>query len=127
MDLVVFLPPTHNPSWEASLLDLVRRLWRMGRVEHHASLESLGARLSRPRPEEIHLLLCPANHAELDRLVAMRGLLADLTTVCVLPNGLPATLARGHLLHPRLVVPREGAAGIIAQVLRNFQNRVNST
>ncbi len=126
MDLIVFLPPTQEPSVDANLLDLVRQLWRMGRVEHHASLEALGARLGRPRPEPFHLLLCPAHAADLDRLVAMRDLLAESPTICLLPDNLPHTLARGHLLHPRLVIPRQGAEEIIAQVLRNFQNRDKS-
>lgn len=127
MDLVVFLPLSDDPSREAGLLELIRRQWRSGAVEHHASLEALNDRLGRPRPQAFHLLLCPPNGLYLDRLVAMRDLLAGLPTICLLPDSLSETLVKGHLLHPRLLVPREGAEGIILQVLRNFQNRVKST
>lgn len=126
MDLVVFLPPTTDPDPTAELLPLIQRQWRVGAVEHHATLEALADRLGRPRPEEFYLLLWPPNGAYLDRLVAMRDLMTGLPTVCVLPDSQPESLVKGHLLHPRLLIARQEAGGIIAEVLRNFQNRVKS-
>lgn len=126
MDLVVFLPPTTDPEPSAGLLPMIQRQWRVGEVEHHATLESLADRLGRPRPENFYLLLWPPNGVYLDRLVAMRDLMAGLPTVCVLPDSLSESLVKGHLLHPRLLIAREEANAIIAEVLRNFQNRVKS-
>jgi|GEM_PF-6925637 len=126
MDLVVFLPPTTDPEPGAALLPLIRQQWRVGAVEHHATLEALADRLGRPRPEEFHLLLWPPNGVYLDRLVAMRELMTGLPTVCVLPDSLPQSLVKGHLLRPRLLIARQEAGAIIAEVLRNFQNRVKS-
>lgn len=126
MDLVVFLPPTADPSREARLVEFINQQWRAGLVEYHPTLEALAARLGRPRPEQFHLLLWPSTGAYLDRLVAMRDLMTGLPTVCVLPDSLSESLVKGHLLHPRLLLSSQEANAIIPDVLRNFQNRVKS-
>ena len=126
MDLVVFLPPTNDPNRQARLIELIGGHWRVGRVEYHPTLEALADRLGSPRPDGFHLLLWPSNGAYLDRLVAMRDLMAGLPLICVLPDALSESLAKGHLLRPRLLLAPEEAETIIADVLRNLQSRVKS-
>ncbi len=125
MDLIAFLPPLEDHSdqdWNQRL----RANWAAGRVETYATLEDLSRRLSHPRQEAFLLLLWATRQPYLDRLLALRDLVAGLPIICVLPDDQPATLAKGHLLRPRLLLFQPETPEVINEVLRKFQLRVKS-
>lgn len=126
MDLIAFLPPQESPSnqtWPARLSEG----WKAGRVETYATLEDLALRLGRPTGEPFLLFLYASRQPYLDRLLALRDLVAGVPIICVLPDDQPATLAMGHLLHPRLLLSRSEAPEVIDEVLRKFQMRAKSS
>lgn len=123
MDLIAFLPPAPSPADQRPPLDLAAS-WKAGQVETYDTLEALTQRLSHPRHDSFLLVLWAPSQPYLDRLLALRDLMAGVPIICVLPDDQPGTMAKGHLMRPRLLLSQAEAADVISEVLRKFQMKV---
>jgi DNA-binding NarL/FixJ family response regulator len=72
-------------------------------METYANLDDLFDRLRKPRLNLKIGILSIGNEKELDRLLSIRELLADMRLVVVLPDKDPQTVAKAHALAPRFI------------------------
>lgn len=126
MDLIAFIPPAHADA-DLHWPQMLSECWGVGKVETHPTLEGLAQRLGHPRQEPFLLLLHAASQPYLERLLALRDLMAGLPVICILPDDQPDTMAKGHLLRPRLLLAQNEPPETIEEILRKFQLRVTPT
>ena len=72
-------------------------------LENYSNPEELFHRLRQPRLNIKIAVFAIAGSAELDRLLTLRELLADIRLVLVLADKDPQTLAKAHALAPRFI------------------------
>ena len=77
------------------------------RLTCYSSIDDLKRRLHQPRLSLKISVLVVGSAPELDRLVALKELFADLRLILVLPDHDSQTLTKAHMLAPRFVAFRD--------------------
>ncbi len=72
-------------------------------VEISRTIKSLNERLRQTINNGEVAVLIAATGAELDNFLTLRDLLHDLKLILILPDREPETIAKGHVLRPRLL------------------------
>ena len=86
-------------------------------LETYSNLEELLHRLHQPRLNLKIGVLSIGSARELEELVSIRELLADMRLVVVLPDNHPQTLSRVHALSPRFITFADaGMASLVSVV-----------
>ena len=97
-------------------------------LESYTHLEDLFHRLRKPRVNLKIGVLAITDVAELDRLLAIRELLADMRLVLDLADDDPTTLAKAHALAPRFITFIDnGIEPLVSVVERMMECRANPT
>jgi hypothetical protein len=72
-------------------------------LENFEELDSLIARLGKPRRKINAAILYLSQKEDLSRIVEVRDLLSDIRTIVVAPDRDADTVAKAHLLRPRFL------------------------
>ena len=94
-------------------------------LECYSDMNNLLQRLQRP-PLNLKIgVLSIGSDAELDRLVSMKELLADMRLVLVLPDNRSRTLSKAHALAPRFITfDGAGMAALVSVVEKMMRSPI---
>lgn len=90
------------------------------RLEYYTHLDDLLHRLHRPRMNLKIGVLSIGSRSELDCLLAVKDLLADMRLILVLPDNHPQTLSKAHALSPRFITFVESGMAALTSVVEKM-------
>jgi hypothetical protein len=89
-------------------------------LENYSNPEELFQRLRRPRLNIKIAVFSIGSTAELDRLLTVRDLLADMRLVLVLADKDPRTLSKAHALAPRFITFDDAGVAPLVSVVEKM-------
>lgn len=94
-------------------------------IETYSNLDDLLYRLRQPRLNLKIGVLSIGSAVELDQLVSIRELLADMRLVVVLPDNHPQTLSKVHAIGPRFITfAGAGLASLVSVVEKMMGSQI---
>ncbi len=93
-------------------------------LENYSNPDELFFRLRQPRSNIKIAVLAIGTPAELDRLVNVRDLLADIRLVLVLSEKDPRTLSKAHALAPRFITFSDAGIDPLVSVVEKMIGRL---
>jgi hypothetical protein len=86
-------------------------------LEVYGDVEALSKRLRRPgRGPQVAVVIL-SSHKDLEDVITIRDLLADLATLLILPDADADTLAKAHQIRPRFLTYADSDPMVIGAVL----------
>ena len=93
-------------------------------LENYSNPEELFLRLRKPRLNIKIAVFAIGSSAELDRLLNLKELLADMRLVLVLRDKDPRTLAKAHALAPRFITFSDAGIDPLVSVVEKMVGRL---
>jgi hypothetical protein len=124
MKLLVFLPEESGAGCE--LERIIAELGGAVQPDIHRTIESLFWRMRQPLCDIPLAVLVAGTRQDLASLLDIGHFLHDLRIILILPDEEEETIARGHILRPRLLSFADGDLADVAATLRQYIDIVDN-
>ena len=106
------------------ILQVMETVVSEGNVDIYRTIDALSRGLRQPRNDMTIALLLASSKEDLLDLLSIRDLLWDMKIILVLPNSDPDTVAKGHMLKPRVLSycasDFDDVAAVLSLMIRNL-------
>jgi hypothetical protein len=105
------------------LKEVIKGVVPEGELEVFHALEIFKHRIRQPRRTQNIVIFCPSSKKELNEILMIQDLLADLPILLVLPDRDMATISKAHMLGPRFLTYADSNFSDLKAVLTKIAHR----